>query len=118
MGKEKLRKQHAGDKVIADKLIADATELVDSVMVQLENATKIAEPLIAPDSPKAANPLRATLEAEQALEEAKAAAANALEKVGKTDYEQVKSASSGPLADARRVLLRHKVKLSPAEHRI
>eukprot|EP00927_Polykrikos_kofoidii_P004101 TRINITY_DN11627_c4_g1_i1.p1 TRINITY_DN11627_c4_g1~~TRINITY_DN11627_c4_g1_i1.p1 ORF type:complete len:2037 (-),score=496.11 TRINITY_DN11627_c4_g1_i1:386-5647(-) len=115
--KYQRQQQEASDRVTAERMVKEATAMADEAVAEVDRALSVAETILANKASDKASPLVAMTEAEKALEAAQAAVTKALEKVGKTDFEKVRNTSSAPFVEARRGLLKQKVRLSPYESR-
>lgn len=125
---DRQRRREAGEQAAANELIQEATSLVESLQKRMLATAEQAEKVLAakaPSGPGVASVVDAERESGLALEalnslEAELTAlleamVKAQEKLMKTNLAEIRNASTGPFADARRMMFRLKVKLSPME---
>jgi len=113
----KLRRQEAADEAAAAAMIADANAIVESLQAEVDAAASAAEALAKAAAGEREDPLEALVKAERDLEAALASVNKGQERIVKTNMEEIRNSTKGPFVEARRLMFRLKVKLSPLETR-
>jgi len=110
MEEEKRKRQEAIDRQAADKILAEASSVVEQAEGECEKAVVAAQALVASKGSDQDDPLKAIDLAEKDLTTVSAATEAALTKI-KELMETVKNAVKGPFSEARAQLVKHKVKV-------
>jgi len=112
----KKKRQQAEEKLAADTITGEASSMVDDLIAKVTAACAEATSVLSNCTGTGANSagsLQALEQVEKDLQSAVEACQEGEAKIMKTVMEEIRNASKGPLFDARKVMFRLKVKLSP-----
>ncbi|CAJ1374702.1 unnamed protein product, partial [Effrenium voratum] len=107
-------RQTAAEKLAADTITGEASNMVDELIAKATTACAAASSILSVTSDSASSSsLQALEQVEKDLLAVVEACAEGEGKIMKTVMEEIRNASKGPLFDARRMMFRLKVKLAP-----
>ncbi|CAE7342835.1 epi-1, partial [Symbiodinium sp. CCMP2456] len=112
----KKKRQQAEEKITADTITGEASSMVDDLIAKVTAACAEATNVLSNctgTGASSAGSLQALEQVEKDLQSAVEACQEGEAKIMKTVMEEIRNASKGPLFDARKVMFRLKVKLSP-----
>ncbi|CAE7190735.1 Man1a1 [Symbiodinium necroappetens] len=112
----KKKRQQSEEKITADTITGEASSMVDDLIAKVTAACEEATSVLSNctgTGASSAGSLQALEQAEKELQSAVEACQEGEAKIMKTVMEEIRNASKGPLFDARKVMFRLKVKLSP-----
>ncbi|CAE7354011.1 unnamed protein product [Symbiodinium natans] len=112
----KKKRQQAEEKIAADTITGEASSMVDDLVAKATAACAAATNALSSTGAAVTNSagaLQALEQVEKDLQSAVQACQEGEAKIMKTVAEEIRNASKGPLFDARKVMFRLKVKLSP-----